>query len=73
MLDAHIAVLGKLAHERIAIDDLADGQLERAPENELRRRQPIQQRVGIDHEGAALAAREAMQGGQPLGEQVLRR
>ena len=73
LLHAQVAVLGQRADHRAVLELVADFELQRARDDEIARRQPVEQRAGLDYERERLAASELVEAQQAVGEQVLRR
>ena len=73
LLHAQIAMLAQALRHLRGIEPVADGERQRARDDELRRRQPLEQRAGLEDQGLGLAAREPVQREQAVGEQILRR
>ena len=73
LLDAQVAVLAQAFRHLGRVESVACGEIQRARHDELRRRQPLEQRAGLEYQRLGLAAREPIQRQQPIREQVLRR
>src|SRR5690606_21806147 len=68
LIDAEIAVVGEPAHRGVAVELLADGELERTCDDEAARRKAREQRAGFDDERLRLAACEAVERAQAVRE-----
>ncbi len=73
LLDAQVAVLAQAFRHLGRVEPVAYREIQRARHDELRRRQPLEQRAGLEYQRLGLAAREPTLRHQPIREQVLRR
>ena len=73
LLDAQVAVRAQPFRHLRRIEPVALREVQRARDDELRRRQALEQGAGLEDQGLGVAAREPIERHQPIGEQVLRR
>ena len=73
LLDAQVAVRAQPLRHLRRIERVARREVQRARDDELRRRQALEQGARLENQGLGVAAGEPIERHEPIGEQVLRR